>query len=388
MSRKPLNNDDKPQDVKKGKESLLRKFLAKTKIELANAATLDQSKISNIEEWVSTGSYTLNKVLSGSYNKGLPRGRIVALAGPSGVGKSFVCGNCLREAQKAGFTCVVFDSENAIDKDFLGRIGVNVSEILHVPIVTINEFKFKSIKIMREMHEMDPEAKLFFVMDSIGGLLTEKEYFDQIEQENTAMDMGLRAKQLRTAAKALTAEVAKTKSIMMVTNHTYEQAAANPQAAPIVKMGGGEGFIYATSAVLFLRKSLEKEEKDNLATGKTEKVVKGAILKATTEKNRFVPQGLKGEIYISFDKGVNRWYGLLEDAMEAGFIKIPSVGWYETRDGKKLRKKDLYKSDVWLPMIEDLNKYVENKYKFVSYDEEPGESTDDSDSEPESDVTG
>lgn len=370
MGRKPLTSDEdtKKANKKTSNESLAKKFLKNTKIkDFEMAATLDQSKLSNIDEWVSTGSFALNRIIGGSYKRGLPRGRIVALAGSSGVGKSFIAGNCIREAQKAGFTCVVFDSENAIDKDFLERIGVDVSDVIHVPVITINEVKIKATQMMREFTEMDPNAKLFFVIDSIGALLTENEFNKQIEERSTAMDMGLRAKQLRVLAKILTAEIARTKSIMVVTNHTYEQAAANPQAAPTIKMGGGEGFIYATSAILYLRKSIEKEEGKNLSTGRTEKQVKGVILKAHTEKTRFVPQGAKGEVYVSFERGVNKWYGMLGDAIEFGIIKIETQGWYTLPDGRKIRKKDLYKSDVWKPIFDQLNEKVEDKYKFISY---------------------
>jgi len=395
MGRKPLSDvekESKPVAKSAKTQSLSKLFLSKTKIkDFEMAATLDQSKLSNISEWISTGSFALNRIISGSYKKGLPRGRIVALAGSSGVGKSFICGNCLREAQKAGYTCVVFDSENAIDNDFLTRIGVDVSEVIHVPINTINELKFKATQMMREFTALDPEAKLFFMVDSLGGLLTEKEFNDQIENNNTAMDMGLRAKQLRTLAKVLTHEVARTKSIMIVTNHTYEQAASNPQAAPTIKMGGGEGFIYATSAILFLKKSIEKEEGENLDTKKKEKQVKGVILKANTEKNRFIPQGAKGEIYVSFEKGVNRWYGMLGDALEFGLIKVESQGWYTLPDGKKIRKKELYKAEVWKPILDQLNEHVENKYKFISYtdvDEISDDVDDTDDSETSSDSDG
>lgn len=376
MARKPLSESKENEEPKKksGKEkpeqSIAQRWMSKTKIDgLELAATLDQSKMSNISEWISTGSFALNRVISGSYYKGLPRGRIVGLAGASGVGKSFVCGNCIREAQKQGYTCIVFDSENAIDMTFLERIGVNTADVIHVPVNTIHEVKMRAVKMMREFRAEYPDGKLFIVIDSIGGLLTENEFNAQIENNSTAMDMGLRAKQLRVLSKILTAEVAISQAIMVVTNHTYEQAAANPQAAPTVKMVGGEGFIYATSAIVFLKKSLEKEEGENLVTGKTEKQVKGAILKAHSEKNRFIPQGAKGEIYISFEKGVNRWYGMLEDAMEFGMITNESVGWYTLPGGVKVRKKELYKAEVWKPLLEELNAKVEAKFAFKKFND-------------------
>lgn len=350
------------------KKSVALDFLKNCGIkDLDLAATLDCSKLSNISEWISTGSHSLNKVISGNVYKGIPRGRIVTLCGGSGVGKSYICGNIVREAQNTGWTVVYFDSENAIDAGFLGRIGVNVGEVIHIPVSTINELKFKAIDIMRKFTEQNPKEKLLIVIDSLGGLATEKELNDQIEERNTAMDMGLRAKQLRVLAKLFTIEVAKNQVAMVVTNHTYEQAAANPQAAPTIKMGGGEGFVYASSLVVILKKYLEKEEQKNIDSGKNEKIVTGARLVATTEKNRQVPQGLKAEIYMSFESGLNKWYGLLEDALKYGIIKVSSAQFFELPNGEKVRRKDIYKSVVWIPIIDELNKKIEENIKFSTF---------------------
>jgi recombination protein RecA len=298
------------------------------------ASTLDVSKLSNIEEWISTGSYALNKVISGSYYKGLPRGRIVSLGGSSGVGKSFICGCCMREAQKMGYKVIVFDSENAIDKDFLGRIGVDVSEVLLITVNTVGDVKLKGIQLMRKFHEKYPDEKMFIVIDSIGNLMTEKEFNTDIEANKDVSDMGLRAKQLRVLAKAFTHEVARTKSAMIVTNHTYEKPNPyNPALPSTTVMNGGEGFVYSTSAIIFLKKYLEKEEEKDSVSKKNKKVITGAKLIAHTEKNRFVPQGAEAEIYLSFEKGMNKWYGMLSDAMEHGFVEQGGA-WYTVKNEK------------------------------------------------------
>lgn len=346
-------------------------FLKDTKIKgLDLAATLDQSKLSNITEWISTGSYAINRVISGSYYKGIPRGRIMALAGPSGVGKSYLSGCCIREAQKMGYDCVVFDSENAIDKDFFGRIGVDATRVLHIPVNTVSDVKLKGIQLMREYHEKYPDRKLFLVLDSVGGLMTDKEFYKDIAENKNAQDMGLRAKELRVLAKALTHEVARTGAAMIVTNHTYEKPNPyNPTLPSTTTMNGGEGFVYATSGVLFLKKKEDKETENG------KKVIKGVRLIAKTEKNRFVPQGAEGEVYLSYEKGVNKWYGMLDDAKEFGFV-VQKGAWYEfvDKDGNQIAKvngeKNLYKKDNWKPLIEQINEKIEDKYKFVDFIDE------------------
>lgn len=355
------------------KEFNVKDFLSKTKIKgLEKASTLPESDFSNVTEWISTGSYALNKVLSGSYFKGIARGRITGLAGESGCGKSFICGNCIREAQKAGYTCVVFDSENAVDKEFLGRIGVNVDEILYIPIMTVNEVKNTAPKLMDEFVASNPDGKLFIVIDSVTGLSTEKQLFDDVEKDGTAQDMGLFAKQVRNMAKVLTHKLTETNSTLLFTNHIWEKPAKNPNMAPEKVMNGGQGLVYAASAIAYLSKKLEREEEKNLDSGRTEKRVKGCILRASTEKNRFVPQGAKAEIMLSFTKGMNRWYGMYEDAVKNNFIHAAGA-WFSAIDpntgevlSKVNGKKNLYTKEIWEPILEPLNEIIEKEFSFSS----------------------
>lgn len=365
---------EKVDKSKKGFD--VKSFLLKTKIKgMENATTLKESPFSNVTEWISTGSYALNKVLSGSYFKGIARGRISGLAGESGCGKSFICGNCIREAQKQGFTCVVFDSENAVDEEFLRRIGVNVEEILYIPVQTVNEVKNTAAQLMDEYKKDNPDGKLFIVIDSVTGLSTEKQLFTDVEKDGTAQDMGLFAKQVRALAKVLTHKATQTNSTILFTNHIWEKPAPNPQMQPEKVMNGGQGLVYAASAIAYLRKRLNRDEEKNLDSGKTEKRIRGAVLIASTEKNRFVPQGAKAEILLSFTKGMNKWYGMFEDAVKYNFLQ-PNGAWFTMVDpetaeviGKVNGKGNLYKKENWLPILDKLNAKVEEEFKFATLDE-------------------
>jgi RecA/RadA recombinase len=376
MGRKP-NAKNEELETTKIKNNIAN-FLKNTKIKgLEMSSVLSESLFSNISEWVSTGSLSLNKVISGDIYKGFPRGRIMAVAGPSGTGKTYVLMSSAREAQSKGYTIIVCDSENAFDAESFRRIGGNPEEVLHVPIITITELRNKLTQLVEEWMKLNPDSKLFIIIDSLGGLITEKVLSD-IEENKGASDMGIRAKQMRETAKVFTSLVAKHQAIMVVSNHTYESPPPNPNMAPTVKFGGGEGFVYATSGIIFLRKNAIREEETD-AQGNTVKVKKGNILKATAEKNRFVPEGMTGELYLSFDTGLNKWYGLLNDALEGGFVTEPSQGWFQfSHLETKIRKKELYKTANWIGMIEKLAEHIRNKYKYVSYtsDEELESATD------------
>lgn len=382
MARKAASVEEETPQAKN--KSLISNFLKNSKVKgMEMSSVLETSLFSNISEWVSTGSYSLNKVISGDITKGLPRGRIMAFAGPSGVGKTYLLMSSAREAQKQGYTVMVFDSENAFDAESFRRLGGNPEEVLHVPVITITELRNKCVQIMDEWMAQNPGSKLFIVIDSLGNLITEK-VLNDIEENKGASDMGIRAKQMREMARVFTNWVAKHQAIMVVSNHTYEQPPPNPNMAPVVKFNGGEGFVYATSGIVFLRKSAIREEETD-AQGNTVKVKKGNILKATAEKNRFVPEGMSGEIYLSFDNGLNKWYGLLNDALESKLITEPSQGWYQFAHlENKIRKKELYKSSNWVGMIDKLAEHVRSKYKYVAFTSEDELSEDDAKKEDSS----
>ena len=366
MGRKAKDASDEVETPKAAKSNIAA-FLKNSKIKgMELASVLSTSLLSNVNEWVNTGSLSLNKILSGDIYKGLPRGRIIAFAGPSGVGKTYLLMSSAREAQKQGYTVVVFDSENAFDAESFRRLGGNPDDVLHFPVVTVTECRNKCVQIMDEWMTQNPKSKLFIIVDSLGGLTTEK-VFEDIEKDEGKADMGNRAKQLREMAKVFTNYIAKHQAIMIVSNHTYEQPPPNPKMAPVIKFGGGEGFVYATSGIVFLKKYQIKEDEVD-AQGNAVKVKKGNILKATAEKNRFVPEGMTGEIYLAFDVGLNKWYGLLNDALEAKLITEPAQGWYQfSHMENKVRKKELYKSANWVGMIDKLAEHIRNKYKYIPF---------------------
>lgn len=326
------------------------------------ASILSESKYSNITDWISTGSYSFNRVLSGSYKKGIANNRVVVFAGPSGVGKSVVCARLCRNAQKKGYTIAYFDSENAIDDDFMRNFGVDTDALISIPVSTISEFRNKAIKLMKEWRKENGEAPLMIFCDSLGNLAGSKEMND-VEEGKHASDMGQRAKELRSTARMLTIEAAQNFVPVICTNHSYEQSAANPQAAPITKMSGGEGFMYAASVVVYLKKKEIKEVQEN-SVGDNVKVKTGNIMTAKSQKNRLVPEGMSGEMYVDFTQGIQPYYGLLEDACEFGFIEPKGPRYYVKHLDKTVFEKQLYTKEVFSSILDELNAKVEEKNKF------------------------
>jgi recombination protein RecA len=349
----------------------------------------------NMLDYISTGSYAFNRMISGSYFKGIPSNRLVVFHGPSGTGKSLLAGCCAREAQKKGYTVVYFDSENAIDEQFCANLGIDIKRIVVYNPETIAEFRNKSIELVKTFREKrGKDAKLMLICDSIGNLLGTKERND-ITEGKEAQDMGQRAKELRSCARALTNFCGKHNIPLIAINHSYDQAAANPMSAPVRKMSGGEGFVYACTCIINLNKSVIREETVD-GTGTKKKLPTGVRLRAKTDKNRIVQEGLDAEIYLSFKTGINKYYGLVSDAIEHGFMEKQGTRYYVKHLEKSFFEAHLFKKEnrdaVWGPILDDLNKCVENTIKFhnIEQDEiegcETGESSDDSDDDEVSDA--
>ena len=322
-------------------------------------STLQNSIYSNIEEYIDTGSYTLNRLITGDIYKGIPRGRVIALAGESGVGKSFVSGMAIKNAQDMGYTVVYYDSENAVDNDFMARIGVDTSSMLYFPIDTIEDFRNHAINTCKQFLDEYPEEKIMIVLDSFGNLSCAKEKRD-LEAGKDNSDMGARAKAGKSMLKEMTHFCGKYRVPFIFTNHTYKDVASapNPMYAKDIQ-GGGRQATYMASAVIMLRKSIDKDEK---------KQKKGSIIRMKSDKNRLAKDEQQAQMYLSFQTGPNKYFGLLEDCLEAGVIEKPSVGWYMSKfDGKKIREKELYSNKVFTPeLLDELNEFCNQKYQYAN----------------------
>jgi len=368
MPRKPKTSTGKKEPQLSDAAKRAQDFLKEIKDD--NVSLLHDAK-ANVVDYISSGSLSFNRMISGSYYKGYASNRLYAIHGPSGCGKSLLAGCAAREAQKKDYQVIYYDTENAITDTFLRRLGVDPSIVIVRTPQTISDFRNMAANDMRLWREKYDDAKLFLICDSIGNLMGTKEYNDIMEGKNAA-DMGQRAKELRTCARTMTNLCGKYNIPMIVINHSYEQAAANPMAAPIRKMSGGEGFVYSCTGIVNLRKSSIKEKEKN-AAGDNKRITKGVILKGKTDKNRVVPEGLECEIMLSFTKGLSQFYGLLVDALEHGFFEKKGTRIHVKHLDKSFFEKHLYKKenikDVWKPILSDLNKKVEESAGFADLDE-------------------
>ena len=329
----------------------------------------DEAQLPNVDSFISTGCYALNRILSGSYYKGIAHGRLTGLVGLPGVGKTYVCKNVIREAQKEGYGVIIYDTENAYSKDDLERSGIDASQVAYPSVTTINEWKTDISNMLPALHAENPDQKWLVVTDSLANLLTEKEIADT-EEGGTAQDMGLRAKQYSAASRILQKVIANNNAAMLITNHSYEKPGANPNVPPVEIPKGGNGFIYMVSYMVGIKKYAVKDEQKNVVDNSTEKIKVGNRMVFTTMKNRFVPEGMSAEAFINFKEGLLPYHGLLEDAVRHGFIEKAGNRWNVKHSGKSVWTKDLYTAEVWDAIIPELDKSVSDELQYSSYGEE------------------
>ena len=251
--------------------------------------------------FIDTGSHIFNALLSGSIYGGIPNNKITAIAGETSTGKTFFClgivQHFLESNPDAGV--IYFESESAISKQMIEDRGIDSNRMLLVPVTTVQEFRLQAIKILDKYIEQSAEERkpLMFVLDSLGMLSTTKEVEDS-EAGKETRDM-TRAQVVKSIFRVLTLKLGKANVPLIVTNHTYDVVGAY---IPTKEMGGGSGLKYAASTIVYLSKKKEKDGKE----------VVGNIIKCKTAKSRLTKENSDVETRLYYDRGLDRYYGLLE----------------------------------------------------------------------------
>ncbi len=273
---------------------------------------------SSSREFIDTGIYILNALLSKSILKGgLMSNRITALAGPSGVGKSFICYNICANAQKAGYSIIYIDTEFSIETDDLNSYGIDTSpeKFKLLRSNKVEDMKMFLTQMLDQLKEAKKEGyeidKMLFVIDSAGQLASNKEVDDAIAGKHKA-DM-TRAKAIKSLFRIINGDLGLLNIPLLVTNHTYMSMDLFPK--PI--MSGGTGLQYTASTIVFLSKAkLKTGDEDSLSTGQS-----GIVVTAKADKNRLaMPKKVKFE--INFATGCNPYKGLENFCTTENFEKV------------------------------------------------------------------
>jgi len=312
------------------------------------------SNIDETETYVDTGSYIFNALVSGSIFGGVSGNKITAIAGESSTGKTFfsiaVVKNFL-DTHPDGY-CLYFDTEAAITKSLLESRGIDTERTVVINVVTVEEFRNKALKAVDiyQKKKEDERKPCMFVLDSLGMLSTNKEIGDALAEKDSR-DM-TKAQLIKGAFRMLTLKLGQANIPMIVTNHTYDSMSLYGGK----QMSGGSGLQYASSTIIYLSKSKEKDGTE----------VIGNIIRAKTQKSRLSKENQEVQIRLYYDeRGLDRYYGLLELG-ELGELWKNVAGRYEI-DGKKLYAKEILKNPEKYFTEEVMQKLDEISKKEFSY---------------------
>ena len=309
-------------------------------------------------DWISTGNYALNYLISGDFYKGVPLGKVTVFAGESGAGKSYICsGNIIKAAQEQGIYVILVDSENALDEKWLKDLGVDTSDdkLLKLNMAMIDDVAKTISEFMKEYKTMpeDIRPKVLFVIDSLGMLLTPTDV-NQFEAGEMKGDMGRKPKALTSLVRNCVNMFGSWNVGMVCTNHTY---ASQDMFDPDDKISGGQGFIYASSIVVAMRKLKLKTDAD----GNKTTTVNGIRSACKIMKTRYAKPFESVQVEIPYTTGMSPHSGLVDLFEAKGMLKKEGNSLvYTTTDGeviKQFRKAwDRNEKEGLSIMMEDISK--------------------------------
>ena len=315
----------------------------------------DGVEAGDVASFIDTGSHIFNALLSGNLNGGLPANKITALAGESATGKTYflmgIVKNFLDMDDEAGV--IYFESESAITRQMVIDRGIDPKRMVIFPVTTVQEFRTQALKVLDGYLAQDITKRkpLFLCLDSLGMLSTTKEVEDTAEGKETR-DM-TRAQVLKAAFRVLTLKLGRANVPMVVTNHTYESMGLFSTK----EMGGGSGLKYAASSIVYLSKKKEKDGTD----------VIGNIIHCKNHKSRLTVENKMVDVRLTYDKGLDRYYGLLELAEKYEVIK--KLGPRYEINGAKLYGKEILKNPkkyFTKELMHDLNIAAETEFRYGS----------------------
>jgi recombination protein RecA len=284
-------------------------------------------------DWISTGNYALNYLISGDFNKGIPLGKVSVLAGESGAGKSYIAsGNIIKNAQAQGIYVILIDTENALDEAWLQALGVDTDEkkLLKLSLSMVDDVAKTISEFMKGYREENPDnrenaPKILFVIDSLGMLLTPTDV-NQFEAGEMKGDLGRKPKALTALVRNCVNMFGSWNVGLIATNHTY---ASQDMFDPDDKISGGQGFIYASSIVIAMKKLKLKEDE----AGNKISEVRGIRAACKVMKTRYAKPFESVQVKIPYDTGMDPYSGLV-DLFEKQGVLVQSGNRLKYMDSK------------------------------------------------------
>mgnify|MGYP001228866185 CR=1 FL=1 len=316
---------------------------------------LNQSKIFSSQEMVTTPVPMINVALSGDPDGGLTSG-LTVLAGPSKNFKTsfglLIAAAYLNKYKDA--VLLFYDSEFGSPQQYFKSFGIDTSRVLHSPITNVEELKFD---LINQLENIERKDKVIIMIDSIGNLASKKELDDTFSEKSVA-DMS-RAKALKGLFRMTTPYLTMRDIPLLAVNHTYQEIGLFPKAI----VSGGTGIYYSSDNIWILGRQQDKKGTE----------IQGYHFIINVEKSRFVKEKSKIPISVTWEGGIESYSGLLDVAIEGGYVVKPTIGWYSKVDkttgeieDKKVRVAETLKESFWTAIFAktDFKDFLKRKYEI------------------------
>jgi len=304
----------------------MRKMINK-KAGMNVAHNLKEENPTEVTQWIPTGSRWLDSIICRGQLAGIPVGKVTEIAGLESTGKSYMAAQIAANAQKMDMDVVYFDSESAIDPDFLENTGCDLDRLVYVQATSV-EF------VLETMEELlGSDNQILFIWDSLA--LTPA--ISDVEGDfNPQSSMAMKARILAKGMSKLTLAIANTKSTFLVLNQLKTNITRSPSEAmttPYVTPGG-KAMIYAYSLRIWL--TGRKAKASFVLDSNGFRI--GSEVKVKLEKSRFGTQGRRCNFRILWggDQVSIQDDESLFDAVRGSDTILQSGAWYTMifEDGK------------------------------------------------------
>ena len=308
-----------------------------------------------VKEWVSTGSTILDLAISNRKNGGFPVGRVCEITGLEQSGKSLLAAHTLLNTQKKGGLAVYIDTENALSTEFLSAIGLNLKEMLYIPLETVEDI-FETVEtIIEKVRSSDKNRLVTIVVDSIAGASTKTEMAADFDKDGYATAKALI---ISKAMRKITNLIGRERICLIFTNQLRQKLNAPAFSDPWVAPGGKSVPFHASVRIRLSSIGAIKAKINGV-----EEVI-GSRVKAKLTKNRCGPPLREAEYAVYFSSGIDDYGSWLETMKDYSLVK-QSGAWYEWTD-KTTGEVIKFQSKDFVEKIISNPEYKESIYDSIA----------------------